>query len=94
MENRDELTEHNLIKAMGLDPAAPYCLGNKMYYYERECNSGHKNLTDEEIAFASETYDGYRWTVPVCKRCIGQNINPRIYSHESNFHLKQIEDKE
>jgi hypothetical protein len=87
---------NNLVSAIGLDPDAPYSLGNKTYHYDRECNSGHKDLTDDEIAFASETYDGYRWTVPVCKRCIAAEVekgeygsNPRIYSYATSFHLKE-----
>lgn len=76
------------ITAIGLDPAAPYSLGNKTYHYLRECNSGHKNLQDHDIAYAGERYDGYQWTVPVCKRCIGDE-NPRIHSYNTSVHLKE-----
>lgn len=85
-------TDSLLIKAIGLDPSAPYSLGNKTYYYLRECNSGHSNLTDEEIEFTGGTYDGYRWVVPVCRRCIATQEDKRIgvYSHYHPFHLKEV----
>lgn len=84
-------TQGNLIIAQGLDPSAPYSLGNKDYFFERECNSGHKDLTDEEIDFAGGTYDGYRWAVPVCRRCIQTQQDQRaaVYSHYTDFHLKE-----
>ncbi len=87
------MENNNLVKAMGLDPEAPYSLGNKEYYYERECNSGHKNLSDKEIKFSGGMYDGYRWTVPVCTRCISKDFDKdkgvMIYSHYKPFHLKE-----
>jgi hypothetical protein len=83
--------EKNLIKAQGLDPKAPYSLGNKDYYYKRECNSGHTNLTDDEIGFTGGVYDGFNWTVPVCMRCISKEENKRLgtYSHYTPYHLKE-----
>jgi hypothetical protein len=83
---------NNLIKATGLDPDAPYSLGNKEYFYERKCNSGHENLTDDEIAFTGGYYDGYNWIVPVCKRCIAKQEDKRVmvYSHYTPFHLKEF----
>ena len=84
-------TEDNLIVCTGLDPKAPYCLGNKDYYYERECNSGHKDLKDSEISFTGGYYDGYHWTVPVCLRCVSTQEDKRVmvYSHYKSFHLKE-----
>ena len=81
----------NLIKSTGLDPEAPYSLGNKPYYYERRCNSGHENLTDEEITYAGGYYDGYKWAVPVCKRCLAneKDKRPDVYSHYTPYHLKE-----
>lgn len=82
----------NLIVAQGLDPKAPYSLGNKDYFYERECNSGHKDLKDEEIAFAGGYYDGYNWTVPVCLRCIKEDKeypHPNQHGHNTSVHLKE-----
>lgn len=81
----------DLIIATGLDSGAPYSLGNKDYFYERECNSGHKNLKDEEIGFTGGYYDGYNWAVPVCLRCIAQQEDKRlmVYSHATKFHLKE-----
>jgi hypothetical protein len=83
--------EENLIKAPGLDPDKPYNLGLKDYYYKRECNSGHTDLSDEEIGFSGGVYDGLTWTVPVCKRCISQQKDKRLdmYSHYTPFHLKE-----
>lgn len=85
------MENENLIKAEGLDPAAPYGLGNKTYFYNRECNSGHKNLTDQDIAFTGGYTDGYNWTVPVCKICIATREDKRVmvYSHYIPFHLKE-----
>lgn len=82
----------DLIVAQGLDPAAPYCLGNKNYLYERKCNSGHTDLTDAEIAFTGGYYDGYHWTVPVCLRCVNEQDDKRVaaYSHSTKFHLKEF----
>lgn len=81
-----------LIQCTGLDPNAPYSLGNKEYFYERSCNSGHKNLKDDEIGFIGGYYDGYNWTVPVCLRCVNAQEDKRImvYSHSVNFHLKEV----
>jgi hypothetical protein len=86
-------TTSTLVKAVGLDPAAEYSLGNKDYFYKRECNSGHKDLKDEEIGFTGGYYDGYNWTVPVCKRCIATQGDKRImvYSHYTPFHLKPVQ---
>jgi len=83
--------QETYVKAVGLDPTAPYCLGNKTYEYERECNSGHKDLTDDEIGFTGGYYDGYSWKVPVCKRCIATKEDRRVmvYSHYTPFHLKE-----
>jgi hypothetical protein len=84
-------TNGDLIVATGLDPAAPYSLGNKDYYYLRECNSGHKDLRDDEIALTGGYYDGYNWTVPVCRRCLATQSDKRVmvYSHYTPFHLKE-----
>lgn len=82
-----------LVRATGLDPQAPYSLGNKEYYYERKCNSGHENLTDEEIAFTGGVYDGYNWTVPCCLRCIKADKEyPAVmqHSHNTRVHLKEV----
>ena len=80
-----------LIKAMGLDPQAPYLLGNTECYYVRKCNSGHDNLTDEEIKFAGGVYDGYDWVVPVCMRCIfsSPDNDKRVgrYIYHTPYHL-------
>lgn len=86
-------TKGNLIIAQGLDNAQPYCLGNKDYYYKRECNSGHKDLKDEEIGFTGGYYDGYNWTVPVCKRCV---IDGKIglHSHNTAVHLVECTKQE
>lgn len=82
----------NTISTIGLDPDTPYSLGNKIYYYERECNSGHNELTDQEIAYTGGYYDGYNWTVPVCMRCIGQleDKRPMVYAHSKQYHLKKL----
>lgn len=83
-------SKSNLISAVGLDPDAPYGLGNKVYRYKRECNSGHKNLTDDEIAFAGGYYDGYNWSVPCCLRCIRADREfPAVgqHSHNKRVHL-------
>lgn len=82
-----------LIKCLGLDPDAPYGLGNKVYEYERRCNSGHENLTDEEIAFTGGYYDGYDWAVPVCLRCIRADKEyPAVsqHSHNRKVHLVRV----
>lgn len=84
--------EKTYVEAIGLDPDAPYSLGNKTYYYERECNSGHKDLTDDEIAFTGGWYDGYHWTVPCCLRCIRADKEyPAVmqHSHNTSVHLKE-----
>lgn len=81
-------TEGNLIVATGLDPKAPYSLGNKDWYYERECNSGHKDLKDSEIGFAGGYYDGYNWTVPVCKKCVTDG-KTGLHGHNTAVHLKE-----
>ena len=89
-------TQGNLIVAQGLDPEAPYSLGNKDYFYERDCNSGHKALTDEEIGFAGGYYDGYNWAVPVCLRCIKADKEypyPSQHSHNTLVHLKEYNGK-
>jgi hypothetical protein len=82
-----------LIKALDLDPSAPYSLGNKYSYYKRECNSGHKDLLDEEIEFAGGWYDGYRYQVPCCMRCI--NSDPQYpcvsyHTHNEKVHLIEV----
>ena len=85
-------TQGNLIVAQGLDPKAPYSLGNKDYFYERECNSGHKDLKDEEISFAGGYYDGYNWAVPVCLKCIKADKeypHPNQHGHNTKVHLKE-----
>lgn len=82
----------SLIKSTGLNQQAPYSLGNKEYFYDRECNSGHKNLTDKEIGFAGGTYDGFNWTVPCCLRCIKNDKEyPHVMQHSYNtkVHLKE-----
>jgi hypothetical protein len=84
------MSNSNLITAVGLNPDAPYSLGNKTYYYKRECNSGHKDLTDSEIAFTGGHYDGYNWAVPCCLRCIrADNEYPAVgqHSHNKAVHL-------
>jgi len=83
----------NTIKCQGLDPEAPYSLGNKNYTYARECNSGHTDLQDDEIGYAGGYYDGYNWAVPVCLRCIRANREyPAVaqHSHNKSVHLKEI----
>lgn len=82
-------TKSRFIECDGLDPEAPYSLGNKRYYYERRCNSGHENLTDDEIAFAGGYYDGYNWTVPVCLRCVTDG-RIGLHSHNTPVHLVEI----
>lgn len=82
---------------MGLDPAQPYSLGNKDYYYKRECNSGHKDLKDEEISLTGGYYDGYNWTVPCCLRCIKADKEyPHVmqHSHNSSVHLVEVKGEE
>ena len=81
--------EGNLIVAVGLDPKAPYSLGNKDYYYKRECNSGHTNLQDDEIGLANGYYDGYNWTVPVCKKCVTDG-RVGLHGHNTPVHLKEV----
>lgn len=76
----------NLIVMQGLDPAAPYSLGNKDYFYERRCNSGHTELSDDEIGTAGGVYDGYNWCVPVCKRCVTDD-RVGFHSHNTAVHL-------
>lgn len=82
-----------LVKAMGLNREV--AIGspvNKEYYYDRECNSGHKDLTDEEIVFIDAWYDGHTWTVPCCLRCIrAKNERPSTELHLNNkkVHLKE-----
>lgn len=85
--------EEHIITCVGLDPDVPYGLGNKMYEYERNCNSGHKNLDDNEIAFVGGHYDGYSWTVPVCLRCVRADKEYPLasqHSHNTAVHLKKI----
>jgi len=84
------------ITAVGLDPGVPYCLGEKKYYYKRECNSGHKDLADKEIGYTGGYYDGFGWTVPVCLRCISANKEyPHVmqHSHNNAVYLKEEERK-
>lgn len=84
----------HLIVAMGLNPQAPYSLGNKDYYYKRECNSGHTNLKDEDIQLTGGTNDGYRWTVPVCMICIRADKDypmVRQHSHNKRVYLKSVD---
>jgi len=52
----------------GLDPQAPYSLGNVTYHAECVCKDCGQ-LSDEEIYMDSGWYDGYRWTHPRCKKC-------------------------
>lgn len=83
----------NLVSAIGLDLQAPYSLGNKVYWYKRECHSGHIGLTDEEIGFTGGTYDGYDWIVPCCLRCIRADREfPSVFQHSVNpkVHLIKI----
>lgn len=79
-------TKETLIKCEGLDPDAPYCLGNKQYFYERRCNSGHENLTDAEVGFTGGYYDGYSWTVPICLRCVTDG-KVGLHSYNTSVHL-------
>ena len=44
------------IKFQGLDPTAPYSLGNAYYLAEMNC---------PECGY----YDGYNWEHPLCKKC-------------------------
>lgn len=87
------MSKPTLISTIGLNPDAPYSLGNKTYWYKRECNSGHKNLTDDEIAFTGGYYDGYSWAVPCCLRCIRANKEyPSVgqHSHNTAVHLVEV----
>lgn len=83
-------TKSKYVECDGLDPKAPYSLGNKRYYYHRRCNSGHADLTDQEIDFTGGYYDGYNWTVPVCLRCVtdGRVV---LHSHNTAVHLVEAD---
>jgi len=83
-------TKAKFIECDGLDTEAPYSLGNKRYYYHRRCNSGHENLTDDEIGFTGGYYDGYTWTVPVCLRCVTDG-RIGLHSHNTPVHLVEAE---
>ncbi len=52
----------------GLDPDAPYSLGNKNYEADLICRE-HGEITSNDIEWINGWNDGVQWTHPVCKKC-------------------------
>ena len=56
------------IKFQGLDPTAPYSLGNAYYLAEMNCPECGE-LTEDDVKMEHGYHDGYNWEHPLCKKC-------------------------